>query len=256
MLVQTLMLNNCTWITIGTAQLFLRCHRFIYSNNTARMSYIVIGWILPIVLMGGLIIWNIDDFRSSPSCWLVDNVYIFYISATCMTMLTIISYGILLYVYRVLYLNHPEYEESELLEFYYELLSLFLLVGIWPLAITVGYIAYTYNDVVVGFIFGAAIFTTGSTYFLTVCITNIELLVAIRIRLSGDVDYIEALHQRIELEKTRMDMRKDCQFMENQMDNLAQSRRKKKVEKERQVAAKINTLFTMGRLRQVHPTDK
>ncbi|XP_070569696.1 uncharacterized protein [Ptychodera flava] len=107
-----------------------------------------------------------------------------------------------------------------------------LMLPVTALTWLVGTFAIDTTDLTSGYVFAGFSFSLGSQIFLTLFATNVEVLVAVRVRFGDDDDEKEALKEYKQTEHDRIDARRSIQaermeiLKEKRQEEIKQKKRK------------------------------
>ncbi|XP_070571423.1 cadherin EGF LAG seven-pass G-type receptor 1-like [Ptychodera flava] len=135
------------------------------------------------------------------------------------------------------------YEFEEWHHFWADLRSIMLLLPVTALTWLVGTFSVNTNGLISGYLFAGFSFSLGSMIFLMLSATNVEVLVAIRVRFGDDDDEREALEEYKQTEHDRFNARR-VSLEERSEINKAKQREQSKVTSRKN---RIVDLFDEGR---------
>ncbi|XP_070545939.1 uncharacterized protein [Ptychodera flava] len=124
------------------------------------------------------------------------------------TMMNLISIALLTLTKREFDSERGFYAFAEWQKFWEDLRGIMLMLPVTALTWIMGTYSSNTDDLTCGYVFAGCAFTQGSMIFLILCATNVEVLVAIRVRFSGDDDEKTELIQYKQTEHDRFDARK------------------------------------------------
>ncbi|XP_070546055.1 uncharacterized protein [Ptychodera flava] len=121
------------------------------------------------------------------------------------------------------------YGFAEWQKFWEDLRAIMLMLPVTALTWIMGTYSSNTDDLNCGYVFAGCAFTQGSMIFLMFFATNVEVLVAIRVRFSGDDDEKRELKQYKQTEHDRFDARKANreELREEEKENQEEERKMK-----------------------------
>nr|XP_006816408.1 PREDICTED: uncharacterized protein LOC102808383 [Saccoglossus kowalevskii] len=243
------LLTNATWILNLAVQELLRMRNYILRSKLARIIFLTTGWPAPIII----IVFCVElaennglDVSSESRC--IESIAGKYLQALASISLVLYLVSGIITCKLVCGYEHAmmKYEVEEFFQIREEIQSLFLLklalMSNWAIHI----IAITTNNLIVEYMFALAIMFEGSVVFLALCATNVELLVAVRIRLCGGELYNNALEEVQHVDQIRADIRRRItQFSSAKTLEIKKRKQQHALERKHRADA-INKIFTLA----------
>ncbi|XP_070551399.1 adhesion G protein-coupled receptor L4-like isoform X2 [Ptychodera flava] len=139
--VNAFLLSACSWSLLAAVHLLLRIRTFIYKSSRARVSYLIIGWVSPVIYCLFSVAAIHTDYRDAKRCWVITGrVSLVIIIPAMVLYMATLSVMLLTYRKTSLYRCRVKMEEFGLtlfdlrsLAFMFALFTLSWIAGMWAI---------------------------------------------------------------------------------------------------------------------------
>ncbi|XP_077997836.1 adhesion G-protein coupled receptor D1-like [Glandiceps talaboti] len=175
-------MSNCLWMMNLCIQLFLRLRCFIHRHIKARVSYIVTGWIVPLLITCISAYEHIQHYQNGQSCLMTQSSSLLPSVHSLFGLITLVALVLLYSAYTAYrdHLNELRHGEKKIWE---KLRAAMMFLVICMVSRAFAFVLATdEGDLATSYVFATAIFIEGSIVFLAFAATNDEVLTAMRVR--------------------------------------------------------------------------
>ncbi|XP_077985493.1 uncharacterized protein LOC144440105 [Glandiceps talaboti] len=177
--VNIILLNSCSWLMMMALHLFLRVKLFIYKSVKARILYVIIGWVMPVVYGLFCVAGLHDYYRSAKLCWVITGSQSLIIILPTMIVFTV-TLGLLIATYWILSGYTRRVQMEEFIRTWFDIRVVFTTFAMYTISWMLGMWSASESSSVANYIL-AILLMILALFMLITCVHNKEVSSSLRI---------------------------------------------------------------------------